>query len=75
VAISNTDVVVQTRFHNVLLALLLNKPAISISFHQKCDSLIAPWDCRNLQDIKHLGSERLIEQFASFRRMRRGSKA
>ena len=31
-----TDVVVATRFHNVLLALLLNKPAIAISYHPMC---------------------------------------
>ncbi len=35
-----TDVVVATRFHNVLLALLLNKPVIAISFHHKCSSLM-----------------------------------
>ena len=33
-----TDVVVATRFHNALLALMLNKPVICISFHQKCTS-------------------------------------
>ena len=37
-----TDVVVATRFHNVLLAMLLNKPVIAISFHHKCSSLDAP---------------------------------
>ena len=36
-----TDVVVATRFHNVLLALLLNKPVIAISFHHKCISLMS----------------------------------
>ena len=34
-----TDFVVGTRFHNVLLSLLLNKPSIAISFHHKCSSL------------------------------------
>ena len=38
--IASTDIVVATRFHNVLLALLCEKPVISISFHHKCDSLM-----------------------------------
>jgi polysaccharide pyruvyl transferase WcaK-like protein len=67
--LSRTDVVVATRFHNVLLALLLNKPAISISFHQKCDSLMSGMGLAEYcQDIKHLGSERLIEQFCDLQR-------
>jgi polysaccharide pyruvyl transferase WcaK-like protein len=62
-------VVVATRFHNVLLALLLNKPAISISFHQKCDSLMSAMGLSEYcQDIKHLGSERLIEQFCELQK-------
>src|SRR5262249_49597455 len=32
-----TDIIVATRFHNVLLGLLCEKPVISISFHHKCD--------------------------------------
>jgi polysaccharide pyruvyl transferase WcaK-like protein len=38
--ISCTDVVVATRFHNVLLALLLEKPVLSISYNQKNDDLM-----------------------------------
>jgi polysaccharide pyruvyl transferase WcaK-like protein len=59
-----TDVVVATRFHNVLLALLLNKPAISISFHRKCASLMSDMGLSEYcQDINHLDADRLIEQF------------
>jgi polysaccharide pyruvyl transferase WcaK-like protein len=39
--IAATDIVVATRFHNVLLALFCNKPVISISFHHKCESLMS----------------------------------
>jgi polysaccharide pyruvyl transferase WcaK-like protein len=39
-----TDIVVATRFHNVIMALLLNKPVIAISFH-KCASLMSQMDC------------------------------
>ena len=38
--IAATDIVVATRFHNILLALLLNKPVVAISFHHKCASLM-----------------------------------
>lgn len=59
-----TDVVVATRFHNVLLASILNKPVISISFHQKCDSLMSSIGLSDYcQDIKQLESDKLIEQF------------
>jgi polysaccharide pyruvyl transferase WcaK-like protein len=67
--LSKTDLVVATRFHNVLLALLLNKPAISISFHQKCDSLMSAMGLPEYsQDIKQLSPERLIEQFCELER-------
>jgi polysaccharide pyruvyl transferase WcaK-like protein len=60
-----TDVVVATRFHNVLLALLLNKPVISISFHQKCVSLMSEVGLSEYcQDINHLSHEWLIEKFS-----------
>jgi polysaccharide pyruvyl transferase WcaK-like protein len=59
-----TDIVVATRFHNVLLALLLNKPVISISFHHKCASLMEEMGlseyCHDINDMK---ADRLIEQF------------
>jgi polysaccharide pyruvyl transferase WcaK-like protein len=40
VQIADTDLVVATRFHNAVFALLSNKPTISISFHHKCVSLM-----------------------------------
>ncbi|HEY9715455.1 MAG TPA: polysaccharide pyruvyl transferase family protein, partial [Chroococcales cyanobacterium] len=59
-----TDVVVATRFHNILLAMLFNKPVISISFHQKCSSLMKDMGLEEYcQDIKQLDAERLIRQF------------
>lgn len=35
-----TDLVVATRYHTVILALLNNKPVIALSFHPKCASLM-----------------------------------
>ncbi len=62
--ITATDIVVATRFHNVLLALLCNKPVISISFHHKCDSLMSAMGlseyCLDINDLK---ADRLIEKF------------
>jgi polysaccharide pyruvyl transferase WcaK-like protein len=62
--LSKTDAVVGTRFHNILLALALNKPAICVSFHQKCTSLMHDMGLQEYcQDIKQLNAEKLIEQF------------
>jgi len=62
--LNETDAVVATRFHNALLALVLNKPVISISFHQKCTSLMQDMGLQAYcQDIKQLSAEKLIEQF------------
>lgn len=62
--IAGTDFVVATRYHNVLLALALGKPAISISFHQKCTSLMKDMELlQYCQDIRDLDAQRLIEQF------------
>jgi polysaccharide pyruvyl transferase WcaK-like protein len=62
--IAATDAVVATRFHNILLALLCEKPVVSISFHHKCDSLMAAMGmsdyCLNSGDLE---PERLIETF------------
>jgi polysaccharide pyruvyl transferase WcaK-like protein len=59
-----TDIVVATRFHNVVLALLCNKPVISISFHHKCESLMSAMGlseyCLDINDLK---ADRLIEKF------------
>jgi len=38
--IAETDLVIATRFHNVLLALLCDKPVVAISFHHKVASLM-----------------------------------
>jgi polysaccharide pyruvyl transferase WcaK-like protein len=59
-----TSFVVATRFHNVLLALFLNKPSIAVSFHHKCSSLMSQMGMSEYcQDIKELDLAVLIEQF------------
>jgi polysaccharide pyruvyl transferase WcaK-like protein len=62
--IAATDAVVATRYHNVLLSLLCEKPVISISFHHKCESLMAAMGmsdyCLKIGDLE---PDRLIETF------------
>jgi polysaccharide pyruvyl transferase WcaK-like protein/glycosyltransferase involved in cell wall biosynthesis len=66
--IGTTDIVVATRFHNVLLALLCNKPVIAISFHHKCESLMAAMGLSEYcLDIHSLKIEVLIEKFSELR--------
>jgi len=60
-----TKVVVASRFHNLLLALMLGKPALAISFHEKDDSLMTAMGLQEFrQDIANLDVSTLIEQFA-----------
>jgi polysaccharide pyruvyl transferase WcaK-like protein len=62
--LAGTDLVVATRFHNVLLALLSNKPTVAISFHHKCASLMSAMGLSEYcLDINHLKADKLIEQF------------
>jgi polysaccharide pyruvyl transferase WcaK-like protein len=62
--LAETDVVVATRFHNVLLALLLNRPVIAISFHHKCSSLMRQMKLSEYcHEIDHMDPNRLIAQF------------
>ncbi len=62
--LAQTDFVVGTRFHNVLLALLFNKPSIAIAFHHKCSALMDEMGLSEYcVDIKKLNPGELIEQF------------
>ncbi len=64
IQISKTDIVVATRFHNVLSALLCNKPVISISFHPKCDSLMSGMGLSTYcLDVNNLTDDILIDKF------------
>jgi polysaccharide pyruvyl transferase WcaK-like protein len=67
--IAATDLVVTTRFHTVLLALMLGKPVVALSYHQKVASLM---DAMGLgaycHDVERADGARLIEQFAGMER-------
>jgi polysaccharide pyruvyl transferase WcaK-like protein len=62
--LASTDLVVATRFHNVLLSLLLEKPVIGITFHHKILSLMTQMGLAEYcLDMSTLDAERLIQQF------------
>jgi len=61
-----TDAVIASRFHNVLLALLLGKPVVAISYHEKVDALMAALGLADFcQDIENIDVDKLIEQFTT----------
>jgi polysaccharide pyruvyl transferase WcaK-like protein len=67
--IAETEFVVATRYHNILLSLLLNKPTIAISFHHKCSSLMSQMELSDYcEEMNALTMDRLIEQFCRLER-------
>jgi polysaccharide pyruvyl transferase WcaK-like protein len=64
--ISASDILISPRYHNLLLALMLNKPAISISYDKKNDFLMESMGLVGYcQNIEKLDVEMLINQFLS----------
>jgi len=64
--LENTDIVVASRFHNVLLSLMLGKPVVAISFHEKVDALMDALGLSEFcQDIENIDLNRLEKQFAA----------
>jgi polysaccharide pyruvyl transferase WcaK-like protein len=62
--IAATDLMVATRFHNVILSLLCNKPVISISFHHKCESLMSSMGLSEYcLDLNNFDADQLSEKF------------
>ena len=62
--LAQTDIVVATRFHNVLLALMLSKPVIALAYHQKLRSLMAGVGAAEYSvDAEELDVTALIERF------------
>jgi polysaccharide pyruvyl transferase WcaK-like protein len=61
-----TDTVIASRFHNVLLALMLGKPVVAISYHEKVDALMAGLGLADFcQDIENIDLDKLVEQFTT----------
>jgi len=59
-----TDLVVASRFHNVLLALMLGKPVLAISYHEKVDALMVSVGLAEFcQDIERIDLGKMMRQF------------
>lgn len=64
--IEQTDIVVASRFHNVLCALMMGRPVISIGYHEKNDDLMTEMGLQSYcQHIERFKPESLIQQFQS----------
>jgi len=62
--LNGTDLVIATRFHNLLLAMMLGKPVLAISYHEKVDALMANAGLAEFcQDIESIDVEKMIRQF------------
>ncbi|MCA1494691.1 polysaccharide pyruvyl transferase family protein [Ensifer sp. NBAIM29] len=69
--ISAVDIVVATRFHNVVCALKLGRPTISLGYARKNDVLMEEMGLGALcQHVERFDVESLIEQFATVVRSR-----
>jgi polysaccharide pyruvyl transferase WcaK-like protein len=63
--IAATDFVVASRFHNVLLALLLDRPVLALSYHEKVEALMVEANLGEFcQDIESINVQKMIEQFS-----------
>jgi polysaccharide pyruvyl transferase WcaK-like protein len=64
--IAATDFVVASRFHNVLLGLLMGKPVLALSYHEKVEALMVEANLGEFcQDIESFDLRKMIEQFTS----------
>jgi polysaccharide pyruvyl transferase WcaK-like protein len=64
--LAETDIVVASRFHNLLLALMLNKLVVAISFHEKVDSLMNAMGLTHFcHDIENVDVNNLIDHFSA----------
>jgi polysaccharide pyruvyl transferase WcaK-like protein len=64
--IAATDLVVATRFHNVLCALMLGRPVISLGYNKKNEALMAEMGLQQYcQHIESFDVEQLILHFKS----------
>ena len=63
--LATTEMVVATRFHNIVLALLLNKPVVSIAYDPKIDAVMAAAGlAAYCQPIDDVDLQKLVERFS-----------
>lgn len=64
--LAQTDMVIATRFHNILLALMLDKPVLALSYHEKVRSLMAGMGLADYcEDVAELEVPRLRQRFGT----------
>ena len=62
--LADTDLVISPRYHNLLLAMMLNKPVISLSYDPKNDALLEGVGlARFCQPLDEMDVDKLIKQF------------
>ncbi len=63
---ARVDVVVASRYHNVLVALKLGKPTVAVGYAEKSDALMAELGLGEFcQSIRDLDVDRLVKQFTA----------
>jgi len=63
-ALAATDIVVATRFHNIVFGLMLGKPVLAISYHEKIKSLMSGVGLAEYcQSVDQLDTSMLVQQF------------
>jgi polysaccharide pyruvyl transferase WcaK-like protein len=62
--VSETEAVISARYHNLVLALIQNKPVIALSDHAKLDSVVTDFGlAQYLIPLRNLSSDILIDRF------------
>jgi polysaccharide pyruvyl transferase WcaK-like protein len=62
--VGETELVISPRYHNLVMALLHNKPVIALSDHPKLDSLVSDFGlAQYLLPLENLSADALIERF------------
>ena len=62
--VSETEAVISARYHNLVVALIQNKPVIALSDHAKLDSVVTDFGlAQYLLPLRNLSSDILIERF------------
>jgi polysaccharide pyruvyl transferase WcaK-like protein len=62
--VSETEAVISARYHNLVVALIQNKPVIALSDHAKLDSVVTDFGLAEyLLPLRNLNSDFLIDRF------------
>jgi len=67
--LATSDFIVSPRFHNIVFGLLLNRPVMALSYHEKFSALLESLDLARFNlPIDHADAESLIERFCELTR-------